>query len=100
MNFQNDANIITELNELKSDSLIRDFNITYNNNEEDLIKIKHFDITLLENTILHIQLTDTFCYQDINTKHVYESFESLLQNTSPLYAQRFNELVFQKLMKK
>lgn len=96
----NDENIITELNELKSDSLIRDFNITYNNNDNELIKIKYFDITLLEKTTLHIQLTDTYCYQDINTNHIYESFESLLQNTSPLYTERFNELVYQQLLKK
>lgn len=99
MSFQNDINIIRELEELKAQQLIDSYTIHQSNNDS-IQKIKEFDITLLEKTTVNIVLTDTYCYQIKNTNEVYESFEGLLQNTSPKYNERFNQLLFEKLMKK
>ena len=98
MTFVNDINIKKELEELKNEQLI--YGYSYQLNNDSIQKIKEFDITLLEKKVINIQLTETYCYSIKNTDEVYESFEGLLQNTSPMYNERFNQLLFEKLMKK
>ena len=99
MIFQNDINIQKELKEIKTEKLIYDYTFPQLNNDS-IQKIKEFDITLLEKKVINIQLTETYCYRIKNTDEVYESFEGLLKNTSPMYNERFNQLLFEKLMKK
>ena len=98
MTFVNDINIKKGLEELKNEQLI--YGYSYQLNNDSIQKIKEFDITLLEKKVINIQLTETYCYRIKNTDEVYESFEGLLQNTSPMSNERFNQLLFEKLMKK
>ena len=78
------SNIKEELEQLKSSKLINDF--VLDTSERNNPKIQ---ITLLENEKIDIELGMNYCYKVLKNQKLYESFESLLSNLSPLYTTTF-----------
>ena len=78
------SNFKKELEQLKSSKLIKDF--TLDTSEKNNPKIQ---ITILENEKLDIELGMNYCYKVLKNKKLYESFESLLSDLSPLYTTTF-----------
>ena len=78
------SNIKKELEELKDSKLIIDFIL--DTNERNNPKI---EITLLEKEKINIELGENYCYKVLKNQKLYESFESLLNDLSPLYSTTF-----------
>ena len=78
------SNIKEELEQLKSSKLIKDFIL--DTSERNNPKIQ---LTILENEKLNIELGMNYCYKVLKNQKLYESFESLLNDLSPLYTKTF-----------
>ena len=78
------SNIRKELEELKNSKLIEDF--VLDTSERNNPKIQ---ITILEKEKINIELGMNYCYKVLKNKKLYESFESLLNDLSPLYTTTF-----------
>ena len=89
------SNIKKELEELKSSKLINNFvlDIKEKNNPK-------IEIIILENEKLNIELGENYCYKVLKNQKLYESFESLLSDLSPLYTKTFWENITSSLNKK
>ena len=92
----NDANIEQELKEFKDEGLILDYTIEKDLNKE-FCQITGFTIIILENTPVKIEIDDAFCYRVVSTGKIYETFESMLNSISPLYGEKFGDILFQKI---
>lgn len=89
----NDINIEIELKENLSQGLIKGFKISRNTNN----RIEGFILEILEGTMLDFELGDNYCYVEKKSKSIYESFEEILNSLSPLYTDKFNEILIQKM---
>ena len=89
------SNINKELDELKQSKLILDF--VLDTKEKNNPKI---EITILENEKIKIELGENYCYKVLKNQKLYESFESLLTNLSPLYTTTFWSNITANLNKK
>ena len=89
------SNIKKELEELKDSKLIIDFIL--DTNERNNPKI---EITLLEKEKINIELGENYCYKVLKNQKLYESFESLLSDLSPLYTTTFWSNITSSLNKK
>ena len=78
------SNIKKELDELKQSKLIIDY--TLDTKERNNPKIQ---IIILENEKIDIELGENYCYKVLKNQKLYESFESLLNDLSPLYTTTF-----------
>ena len=89
------SNIQKELEELKESKLINDFalDITKKNDPKIII-------TTLENEKIDIELGENYCYKVLKNNKLYESFESLLTQLSPLYTTTFWSNITTNLNKK
>ena len=88
-------NIKKELEELKSSKLIIDYILDTKERNNPKIEIK-----ILENENLNIELGENYCYKVLKNQKLYESFESLLSDLSPLYTTTFWANVTSSLNKK
>ena len=89
------TNIQKELEELKESKLINDFTLdTTKKNDPKII------ITILENEKIDIELGENYCYKVLKNNKLYESFESLLTQLSPLYTTTFWSNITTNLNKK
>ena len=89
------SNIQKELEELKESKLINDFTLdTTKKNDPKII------ITILENEKIDIELGENYCYKVLKNNKLYESFESLLTQLSPLYTTTFWSIITTNLNKK
>ena len=89
------SNIQKELEELKESKLINDFTLdTTKKNDPKII------ITILENEKIDIELGENYCYKVLKNNKLYESFESLLTQLSPLYTTTFWSNITTNLNKK
>lgn len=88
----NEENIMTELEELLEQSLIKEYKII----KAD-INIIQFRILTLENKYLELETTTNYCYKLAADNTVYESFEQLLSKNSGLYNQKFSSILVGKL---
>ena len=89
------SNIRKELEELKESKLIIYF--TLDTNEKNNPKI---DIIILENETIKIELGENYCYKVLKNQKLYESFESLLNDLSPLYSTTFWSNIISGIKKK
>ena len=89
------SNIKKELEELKQSKLIIDF--VLDTKEKNNPKI---EIIILENETINIELGENYCYKVLKNQKLYESFESLLSNLSPLYTTTFWSNITSNLNKK
>ena len=89
------SNIREELEQLKSSKLIIDFIL--DTSERNNPKIQ---ITILENEKIDIELGMNYCYKVLKKQKLYESFESLLNDLSPLYTTTFWSNITSGLNKK
>ena len=78
------SNIREELEQLKKSQLINDFLL--DTSERNNPKIQ---ITILEKEKIEIELGMNYCYKVLKNQKLYESFESLLSDLSPLYTTTF-----------
>ena len=76
--------LLKELEELKNSKLIEDFIL--DTPERNNPKIQ---ITILEKEKIDIELGMNYCYKVLKNDKLYESFESLLNDLSPLYTTTF-----------
>ena len=89
------SNIREELEQLKNSKLIIDFIL--DTSERNNPKIQ---ITILENEKIDIELGMNYCYKVLKNQKLYESFESLLNDLSPLYTTTFWSNITSGLNKK
>ena len=89
------SNIKKELEELKGSKLIIDFIL--DTKEKNNPKI---ELILLENEKINIELGENYCYKVLKNQKLYESFESLLSDLSPLYTTTFWSNITSSLNKK
>ena len=78
------SNMQTELEELKTSNLIKNYNL-----DKTDIKFPKIEIETLEKEKIYIELGDGYCYKVKKNNKLYESFESLLTDLSPLYTKEF-----------
>ena len=76
--------LILFLKQLKNSKLIKDFVLDTSKRNDPKIQI-----TILENEKLEIELGMNYCYKVLKNQKLYESFESLLSDLSPLYTTTF-----------
>ena len=112
-----------ELDILLKDSFISNYKFIFENEEtnngeyENNSNIKNIIITTIEKNVLEISLNDNFCYKidKINSKNIeenqinnfdnhknnqlFEDLNILIDQYSPYYRNRFNELLKDKLIK-
>ena len=89
------SNIRKELEELKGSKLINDYIL--DTSEKNNPKIH---INILENEKINIELGENYCYKVLKNQKLYESFESLLSDLSPLYTKTFWSNITSKLNNK
>ena len=89
------SNVKKELDELKHSKLIIDYSL--DTKERNNPKIQ---IIILENEKIDIELGENYCYKVLKNQKLYESFESLLSNLSPLYTTTFWSNITSNLNKK
>ena len=89
------SNIKKELEELKGSKLVIDFIL--DTKEKNNPKI---EIIILENETINIELGENYCYKVLKNQKLYESFESLLSDLSPLYTKTFWSNITSSLNKK
>lgn len=98
----NRLNVENELNELKRDTFIKDFKM----NDESFQLLSLEDNTLIFETDYESQYK--FVKYDISDKKYennlnkymnfcFETFESMLTSLSPLYSERFADILYKKL---
>lgn len=103
-----------ELNLLLKDEFLLDFKLEELSNgdkeRENINEINKIFITTIENDLLEISLNDNFCYKidSVNNKKIenldkknelFEDLGVLLDNYSPGYRDRFNNLLTAKLIR-
>ena len=89
------SNIKKELEELKESKLINDYILDTKERNDPKI-----EINILENEKINIELGDNYCYKVLKNNKLYESFESLLTELSPLYTKTFWSNITSKLNNK
>ena len=89
------SNIKKELEELKESKLINDYILDTKERNDPKI-----EINILENEKINIELGDNYCYKVLKNNKLYESFESLLTELSPLYTKTFWSNITSKLYNK
>lgn len=89
----NDINIETELKEILSQGLIKEYKL----HKDNTGRIEGFAIEILEGNSITFELGDNSCYVEKKSKSIYESFEAILQSLSPLYSLKFNDILIEKM---
>ena len=92
---ENKNNVEKELNELKNEQFILDYKIYLKEDNDNFID--KINLIILEGEKIEIKLNEVYCYVVSKNNKVYESFESLLNNLSPLYSETFWSRIYSGL---